>query len=208
MYTVEKAETLGWKHDSEVKKMLAKVCKQIQPILTKRKWSVGVLKEFYPREKALLGLNVDRGREICVRCRKPSDKNSFFDFNHIIGTVLHELAHIEIGPHNAEFRKLWDQLWEELEDFQRKGIEGFDKIFAGCGQKLSTQKHNPTKYEAKKLAVKSAEKRKRNTELMGAVGGKRLGGGNRQTSGTGGDADPKQLAAEAALLRTYASKKN
>lgn len=197
MFTVENVKTLGWKDDKKIKEILAKVCKQIQPILTKRKWSVGILLEFYPQDPALLGLNVDRGREIKVRCRMPHNKNTFYDFNHIIGTVLHELAHIEIGPHNAEFKKLWDTLWDELEDYQSKGIEGFDKIFEGCGQKLSTYQHNPiTVYEAKKLGAKAAEKRLAHSQLMGMGNGPQKLGGNNTSNKSA-----KELAAEAALKR-------
>ena len=54
-YTVFKVKTLGWKDDKQVKEIFAKVCNQIQPILTKRKWKVGVLLEFYPSNPALLG---------------------------------------------------------------------------------------------------------------------------------------------------------
>ena len=196
MFKVDSITTLGWQRDKEVQEIFAKVCKQIQPILTKREWNVGALTEFYPSDPNLLGLNINRGTHIKIRCRLPHDKNSFFEFNHIIGTVLHELAHNSIGPHNAAFQKLWDELWDELENFQRNGIEGFDKIFAGCGCKLSTEKHNPiTTREAKKIALKAAEKRKRNQELL-PVGGHKIGGSRPQTHKS-----PKELAAEAALLR-------
>ena len=33
-------------------------------------------------------------------------------YNDVLGTVLHELVHIEIGPHNAKFYKMLDELWE------------------------------------------------------------------------------------------------
>lgn len=203
-FTVNKVETLGWSGDSDVKKIFSKVCRQIQPILDKRKWNVGKLIEFYPNDKHLLGLNVGRGHEIKIRCRRPHDKNSFFEFNHILGTVLHELAHISIGPHNAAFQKLWDELWDELEDFQQKGIEGSSsfEIFAGCGCKLSTQKHNPTTvFEAKKIAAKAAEKRKRIHEML-PPGGHKIGGNVTVTTQ---NMSPKEIAAQAALLRYHSS---
>lgn len=43
------------------------------------------------------GLNVNRGARIKVRLRQPGDKGSFLPYNSILGTLLHELVHNEIG---------------------------------------------------------------------------------------------------------------
>lgn len=53
------------------------------------------------------------GRKIQVRLRRGTD-NSFYEFNHVLGTLLHELVHIEISAHSAAFYKMLDVLWEEV----------------------------------------------------------------------------------------------
>ena len=153
---IHNIETLGWKDDIKVKQMFKQMVKQVKSIMTKRNWKVSLLSEFYPPNDNLLGLNINQGEHIHIqiRCRKPNNKNEFYDYDYILGTLLHELVHIQIGPHNTEFKKLWEQLWTEVSN---------DDIpaFTNCeGNKLSTTKHNPGKYEARMLAVKAAEKRK------------------------------------------------
>lgn len=124
--------------------MLEAVARQVQPILRRRKFTVPLLKEFYPRNRGLLvsaraapgwhglwpssgvacgslhpppgleprctspalvpicctswqGLNVGGGgghtREICVRLRPAGRDSDFFPFEHVLGTMLHEITH-------------------------------------------------------------------------------------------------------------------
>ena len=42
------------------------------------------------RFDGLLGMNVNRGQKILIRLRQPSDKTSFFPWEHLLGTMLHE----------------------------------------------------------------------------------------------------------------------
>lgn len=49
------------------------------------------LSEFSPRNPGLLGLNVNRGAEVKIRLRLARDDDSFYDWNHILGTMLHEV---------------------------------------------------------------------------------------------------------------------
>ena len=51
-------------------------------------------------------------QRILLRLRHASDEGRFFDFNHVLGTMLHEMTHNIHGPHNAAFYKLLDELWE------------------------------------------------------------------------------------------------
>ena len=51
-------------------------------------------------------------QRILLRLRHASDESRFFDFNHVLGTMLHEITHNIHGPHNAAFYKLLDELWE------------------------------------------------------------------------------------------------
>jgi DNA-dependent metalloprotease WSS1 len=62
-----------------------------------------------------LGMNVNAGASIMIRLRHPRDKNRFLEWHDILGTMCHELAHMQIGPHNAAFYKLWDELSDEVE---------------------------------------------------------------------------------------------
>lgn len=50
------------------------------------------LSEFSPRNPGLLGLNVNRGAEVKIRLRPARDNSSFYDWNHILGTMLHEVC--------------------------------------------------------------------------------------------------------------------
>lgn len=68
------------------------------------------LVEFFPKNPNLLGLNVNRRQKICVRLRHHHAPNTFLHLDAIIGTLLHELAHIVHGPHDAKFYKLLDEL--------------------------------------------------------------------------------------------------
>lgn len=62
----------------------------------------------------LLGLNINKGREVRIRLRAFNNDLAFLPFEQVLDTMLHELCHIEIGPHNAEFYRLWDELRKVL----------------------------------------------------------------------------------------------
>ena len=59
---------------------------------------------------AMQGLNIDGGREIKIRLIEFGSKDQYLPYEAIIGTMLHELCHNEVGPHNAQFYKLLDQI--------------------------------------------------------------------------------------------------
>lgn len=46
---------------------------------------------------------------------------SFYPYENLLHTMLHELVHMEIGPHSAEFYKMLDQLRDECEKLMREG---------------------------------------------------------------------------------------
>ena len=50
-------------------------------------------------------------QRILIRLRHPGHEARFYDFNHTLGTMLHEMAHNVRGPHDAVFYKLLDELW-------------------------------------------------------------------------------------------------
>lgn len=65
---------------------------------------------FSPKNRSLLGLNVGAGIHIKLRLRRPDRDEDFLPFHEVLDTMLHELCHNKISPHNASFYKLWDEL--------------------------------------------------------------------------------------------------
>ncbi len=47
-----------------------------------------------------------------MRLRKPGDDGTFYPYDFILGTMLHEITHNVQGPHNAAFYKMLDTLTE------------------------------------------------------------------------------------------------
>ena len=105
----------------EARRLLERLADQVLPIMHRHKWRVAKLAEFFPRNDGLLGMNVNRGAKILIRLRPPSDRGSFYPWEHLLGTLLHELVHMEIGPHSAAFYKALDALWKEAEALMDKG---------------------------------------------------------------------------------------
>lgn len=147
---------------------LRKIGSVVKPIMRQRSWRVGTLAEFYPNQDNLLGMNTNRGQMIQLRLRYPGDPNQFLPFESIVDTMLHELCHNVIGPHNQEFRALWDQLREEHEALLRKGYTG--EGFLGSGRSLGGRRM--PRHEANRLARQAAEQRK----VRNQGSGQRLGG--------------------------------
>ncbi|BAM82694.1 hypothetical protein, conserved [Cyanidioschyzon merolae strain 10D] len=142
--------------------LLFRAAEAVQELMQRRKWVVGVLREFLPRGSQLLGLNINGGRVICIRlrkhrsggCRRQSraartdhqreersltgapqrvrglsdipgtSASNFFAYEEILGTLLHELVHIEISAHNRAFYALLETLWEEVRWSARSGLYG------------------------------------------------------------------------------------
>ena len=114
--------------------ILGKIAAQVQPIMFKHKWRVQKLVEFMPKNAELLGMNMNKGQKISIRLRPHSDPESFYPYESLLGTMLHELTHMQIGAHSAAFYKLLDKLTEECEGYAAKGITGTAGIaFADAG---------------------------------------------------------------------------
>ena len=153
---------------SEALQHLRKIASLVKPLMRQRNWRVGTLAEFYPQETNLLGLNINRGEKICLRLRYPGDDNQFLPVENVVDTMLHELAHNVVGPHNQEFHALWDKLRDEHEALVRKGYTG--EGFLGRGDRLGGR--GVPINEARRLARASAERRRNLT----AGSGQKLGG--------------------------------
>ncbi|CAI2164250.1 7336_t:CDS:2 [Funneliformis geosporum] len=163
-----------YSNHEEALQLLKKLATHVRPIMKKRNWRVGTLEEFWPAERGLLGVNKNSGETICIRLRTPYDERRFYDFDDLIGTILHELTHIECGPHDAAFYKLLDELNDEYDDLMVKGF-GFLNDGYQLGQGIS---HNVSPALAQQRALEAAEKRRKIEGIM-TKGGIRLGGGNR-----------------------------
>ena len=92
----------------------------IVSIMVARAWVVGTLAEMDPiddrlKEKMeggntrLLGYNQNGGALIAMRLRTP-DLTAFEPYDRLVDTLLHELSHNEVGPHNEHFWHLFCQL--------------------------------------------------------------------------------------------------
>ncbi|EFX03932.1 zinc metallopeptidase [Grosmannia clavigera kw1407] len=197
--------------------MLRRVASLVKPLMRARRWTVGELAEFYPDQPNLLGLNVNKGQKILVRLRYPGDRSVFLPLEQVADTMLHELAHIVHGPHDATFHALWNQLRDEHMALTLKGYTG--EGFLSEGRRLGSgggggrNGHHNARIrpmdEARRLARIAAERRQQQKERShsghgghnshdghGSSGGHRLGG-TRPHPGT----DIRRVVAEAAAAR-------
>ncbi|CAI5464203.1 unnamed protein product [Closterium sp. Yama58-4] len=92
----------------------------IVAVMHKHRWSVRLLSELPPEglvgvsPVCLLGFNKNRGEEVCLRLRT-DDLRGFRKYLAIRRTLIHELAHMEVDEHNAQFKALDSQLSKEVE---------------------------------------------------------------------------------------------
>lgn len=154
--------------EKEALHSLKKIASLVKPIMRARGWTVGTLAEFYPEQQNLLGINYNKGQKICLRLRYPGDKNQFLPLEQVVDTMLHELSHNVVGPHNAEFHALWDQLRKEYEGLLSRGYTG--EGFLSEGHRLGGSR--VSRDEARRIARNAAEKRR----TLTASSGQKLGG--------------------------------
>jgi hypothetical protein len=182
--------------EAKANELLHKLAATVLPLMTRKGWRVPELKEFFPKNPGLLGLNVNHGQSILIRLRPANDQGRFYDWEHCLGTLLHELTHIVIGPHNAEFYKMLDTLDDEVQKDIAKGsvsstitsssgtLNG-GAFFVGQGHKLGSGPNkgsqpwnndsNMSRSQRATLAAAAASSRHQTTQLT-AGSGSRLGG--------------------------------
>jgi len=131
---------------------------------------VGTLAEFLPSDPALLGNNMNAGERINLRLRPPGNTSAFYEYDQLVLVMLHELTHIEFGPHDTSFYKLLAELEDEFYELKRKGYSG--EGFHGAGNHLSGFKVSEHVGKAKGLV---AAQQRLDTQRMIWKGGK-LGG--------------------------------
>ncbi|BFZ53649.1 hypothetical protein PYCC9005_000678 [Savitreella phatthalungensis] len=91
-------------------RLLEDVCRAVSPIIRSFNLHVHRLREFYPHQSNLLGTNLNRGQVISLRLRSPHHRSEFLAFDDIVSTLLHELAHNHVSPHDARFYSRLDDL--------------------------------------------------------------------------------------------------
>uniref|UniRef100_A0A7S3E8Z9 WLM domain-containing protein n=1 Tax=Rhodosorus marinus TaxID=101924 RepID=A0A7S3E8Z9_9RHOD len=170
----EEVVTLGLPGDKNAKEILNRAAEMVKPIMAEKKWKVRVLAEFYPPQSNLLGLNHDHGRKIEIRLRNPRDENQFLSEESVLQTLLHELCHNEIGPHNEQFYKLLDEITAKAENLIIS--KGFSTTSGG--KKLSNERRNPDVVDKRRLSAAAAERRLQRQQLFSKP--VRLGGGQDQ----------------------------
>jgi DNA-dependent metalloprotease WSS1 len=240
---VQEMKTLkpGWRDESQAKELLERAVRTCFPLMRRRGWRVPLVDEFFPKNPSLLGLNINGGQKIRLRLRKPGaggggsgfsvvaprerqheltqqkpvhEDGGFFSFDHVLGTMLHELCHNEHGPHNAQFYALLDEIREEVEKDIASGAADNATVttaFGGQGRRLGSSSggsavgwddpgRNPIvpATDRREKAAQAAQKRLGRA----AVG---LGGGPRRLGGAGAGSwnhlSPREAAARAAERR-------
>jgi len=58
--------------------------------MKKRGWRVGLLKEMYPKNPNLLGLNYGSTVWIAIRLRQPFNDSHFIAYSSLLDTLCHE----------------------------------------------------------------------------------------------------------------------
>ncbi|KAJ1962097.1 hypothetical protein GGI12_002852 [Dipsacomyces acuminosporus] len=153
-------------YTEEALSILHRVSAQVRPVMQSRGWRVGRLREFYPKDAQLLGLNINRGEEIRLRLRSPYNPAQFLQYTDILGTMLHELAHIVHGPHDEKFYRLLDELKRETEALMIKGYTGDG--FYSTGHRVGLgQSHNVPRHQVRAKTLEAIEARQKSQRFSG-----------------------------------------
>ncbi|KAJ2376045.1 hypothetical protein IW150_002205 [Coemansia sp. RSA 2607] len=142
---------------AQAQQLLQRVAAQVRPVMQARGWHVPVVREFLPRNANLLGVNINGGQEIRIRLRPAHDPSVFLAFGDLVGTMLHELAHIVRGPHDAVFYATLDALREETQRLMDAGYAGDG--FYTPGRRVGGSRAAPTMAEARVRAAAAAARR-------------------------------------------------
>ncbi|GMG50414.1 unnamed protein product [Ambrosiozyma monospora] len=104
--------------------ILHELATSVAPILEHYSFSVNLLREFYPENQNLLGMNKNFGDTIYIRLRTANNENWFLPNEEIVETMLHELVHNRFQEHNEDFYSLLDELRNM---YLECVIQGFEK---------------------------------------------------------------------------------
>lgn len=170
--------------------MLYSLSHRVSKLMQDLNLKVGVLQEFFPKDGNLLGLNVNHGQKVLLRLRKNSDPYMLLDEDMVLDTLLHELCHNSIGPHNDAFHKLWDDYRSKQYGNQALGLYN---NFLGQGKKLFDGPS--TNLVDNNLIAKKSQQKAR----MGR--GRKLGGVGYKKASNESLLSPAEMVRQAALER-------
>jgi hypothetical protein len=120
--------------DARARELLERTAWQVQPIMRKRGWRVGVLLEMPAKVRDRLGDNYNRGERVRLKLRR--DDGAWEAYEQVLAVMLHELVHNDIGPHDGKFFALLAELEKECEDLMARGIGGTGAGFDAKGTRL------------------------------------------------------------------------
>ncbi len=182
----------GKNKECEAKKLLLKLASFTSPLMKRRGWVVNDLIEFYPTD-GKLGLCQMASHTTTISIKLRETPTTFYPFETLLDTLLHELCHIQIGGHTPEFYKLWNQLRDEMFSSQLERVGNITKL--GSSTYDSVTNNN------------SHNNNNNSNDVWNGIGrGNRLGG-PQTTNRLGGDLEmrmmlsPVQAAAMAAQQR-------
>lgn len=162
--------TLGLINDDIAQSYMTHIRQRLSGILKTRGWYVHHLKEFYPRSMSLLGLNVGKGQEICIRFRIPGNKHQFLPFPEVMCTVLHELVHCVYSRHDKKFWEMYAALVVECETLEvelvKKGLPLYPKHVPLVGSISSCDTVTPGPGRKKTACKKLLMTRENPTSLL------------------------------------------
>lgn len=119
-------------NSTEALNILRRIGNFVRPIMMKHGWKLPLLVEMYPKQENLLGLNVNKGKKIALRLRRPYNDLDFIDEESIVETMLHELAHNLRGPHDEIFFQHLETLTQEYHDLRsNKTLPGLGFMSTG-----------------------------------------------------------------------------
>lgn len=188
--------TLGLVNDDIAQGYMTHIMQRLELLLESRDWYIHHLKEFYPRSLRLLGLNVQKGKEVCIRFRVPSCKSKFLPFSEVMCTVLHELVHCVHSRHDKSFWEMYGRLVAECEALEVQLLEkgfplypnhiGLENAFLSCTEESADGfKRNRKRQDVAGSAslVEGSKRRHIENSLQNSdcssfrLSGHRLGGG-------------------------------
>ena len=119
-----------------------------------------------------------KSHTIHLRLRPAHNHNVLFSYEEVAGTMCHELAHCQHGPHNAIFYKLMDDIQEQHAVYLARGIvadrQGFPLNSNEAYRLGGTSSHNRAGHR-QKAAARAAQRRIERTKWM-PQGPQKLGG--------------------------------
>ena len=119
---------------------------------------------------------------IHLRLRDPRNHHRLLSYEEVAGTMAHELAHCEHGPHNAKFYKLMDEIQEQHAVYLTRGIvadrQGFplnsNEAYT-LGAHGGNRNHPPAGGDQRNNALRAAQTRREKQRWM-PQGPQKLGG--------------------------------